>query len=158
MATETERKFLLHDESWRAASDGGARIMQGYLANQVNCTVRVRVRGNDAWLTVKGAADEVDGVSRLEFEYAVPLHDAQQMLEQLAERPFIEKVRHEIHHGDHLWEIDEFGGDNAGLVVAEIELERADDSFVRPPWLGDEVSDDPRYLNAALVKRPYTTW
>lgn len=132
--------------------------MQGYLANKEACTVRVRVRAQDAWLTVKGSAADGDGVSRLEFEYPIPLKDAEEMLATLAERPFIDKVRHEIKHGEHLWEIDEFNGDNAGLVVAEVELAHANEAYASPSWLGEEVSDDPRYLNAALVKRPFSTW
>ena len=158
MATETERKFLLLNDSWRDESDGGSRIMQGYLTNRTDCTVRVRVRGEDAWLTVKGGTQGADGVSRLEYEYPIPTADAEEMLAQLAERPFIEKVRHEIRYGEHVFEIDEFGGDNAGLVVAEVELASADEAYAKPSWLGAEVSDDPRYLNAALVKQPYNTW
>ena len=158
MATEVERKFLLASEAWRADSDGGSRIMQGYLANSPGCTVRVRVKGAEAWLTIKGGANDAAGVQRLEYEYAIPLEDARELLSELAERPFIDKVRHIVPVGDHVWEIDEFGGDNAGLIVAEVELSDADESFEKPPWVGEEVSDDPRYLNAALVKRPFNTW
>lgn len=158
MATEIERKFLLSNDGWRTQSDGGSRIMQGYLANKPACTVRVRVRAERAWLTVKGRAADGDGVSRLEYEYPIPLQDAEEMLATLAQRPFIEKVRHEIKHAEHLWEVDEFSGDNAGLVIAEIELAHAGEAYASPSWLGKEVSDDPRYLNAALVKQPFSTW
>ncbi|MEM7404953.1 MAG: CYTH domain-containing protein [Pseudomonadota bacterium] len=155
MALEIERKFLLVDDSWRAGSDGGTAISQGYLANRPDCSVRVRVKGTAAWLTVKGGTE---GIARTEFEYPVPLEDAQAMLAGLAERPFIEKVRHEVSFAGNVWEIDEFGGDNAGLTVAEIELTDAGQQFARPPWLGKEVSDDPRYLNAALVRHPFSNW
>ena len=153
MARETERKFLLLNDSWRVESDSGSRIMQGYLANKPDCTVRVRA--DKTWLTVKGGATGADGMSRLEYEYPIPLADADAML---AERPFIEKVRHEIKHAKHVWEIDEFSGENAGLVVAEVELAQADETYAAPSWLGEEVSNDSRYLDAALVKRPFSTW
>jgi adenylate cyclase len=155
MATETERKFLLRNDSWRADADAGAAIMQGYLANTHDCTVRVRVQGDSAWLTVKGPSETI---SRAEFEYPVPVADATEMLDSLAARPFIEKLRYRVVVAEHCWEIDVFGGDNLGLVVAEIELTSAEETFVRPDWVGREVSDDARYFNAALVKRPFLTW
>lgn len=155
MAVEIERKFLLANDTWRAASDGGTAISQGYLTNRVDCAVRVRVKGDEAWLTVKGGTH---GIARTEFEYPVPIADARAMLAELAERPFIEKVRHIVRVGEHVWEIDEFSGDNDGLVVAEVELDDASAEFERPPWLGEEVSNDPKYLNASLVRHPYSQW
>ena len=155
MAREIERKFLLNSDAWRAHSDGGSVIMQGYLANEKRCSVRIRVKGDAAWLTVKGPGVNL---TRAEFEYPIPVADAHSMLADLAERPFIEKTRHIVDHGPHRWEIDEFAGANAGLIVAEVELASVDEAFERPSWLGEEVSDDPRYLNAALVKRPFSEW
>jgi adenylate cyclase len=155
MAQEIERKFLLKDDSWRAAADAGSAIMQGYLVNERRCSVRIRVRGADAWITVKGPSKDL---IRPEFEYSIPVADADAMLTALAERPFIEKTRYLADHAGHRWEIDEFAGANAGLIVAEIELSDAAETFVMPPWVGEEVSDDVRYLNAALVKRPFCDW
>ena len=155
MAKEIERKFLLSDDGWRQASDGGTRLRQGYLSTAPERNVRVRIKGEKAYLTVKG---KTEGVTRLEFEYEVPLTDAETLLDKLCERPLIEKVRHRIEHGGRVWEIDEFGGENAGLVLAEVELEDENQTFEIPSWLGDEVSDDPRYYNASLIRAPYSTW
>ena len=120
-----------------------------------NVTVRVRVRGEEAFLTIKGATSDV---TRSEYEYPIPLGDAAAMLRELAQGPIIEKVRHIIPVGDHEWELDVFAGDNEGLVLAEIELDDADETFVVPDWAGDEVSDDARYFNVNLAARPYRTW
>ena len=118
-------------------------------------SIPVQLDGDDARLTIKGATH---GISRDEFEYPIPLADARRMLESLALRPFIAKRRYEVSVAGHLWEIDEFFGDNEGLVVAEIELASVDEPFEKPAWLGEEVSDDPRYLNSNLIARPYSTW
>ena len=155
MAQEIERKFLLRDDSWRAAEPAACRYVQGYLANNDRCSVRIRIAGGQAFLGLKSAPL---GVSRLEFEYAIPLADAQTLLTQLCEQPLIEKTRYHVHHGQHLWEIDVFHGDNEGLVVAEVELQEENEDFEHPPWLGDEVSDDLRYYNVCLVKHPYKNW
>jgi adenylate cyclase len=152
MPTEIERKFLVRGNEWKDAP--GTRIVQGYLCRDRNHSVRVRIADARAFLTIKGATT---GVARPEFEYAIPLEHAEQLL-QLCEKPLISKLRHVVEHDGMRWEIDEFAGDNAGLVVAEIELEREDQPFARPPWLGREVSDDPRYYNSNLVANPYRVW
>jgi CYTH domain-containing protein len=128
---------------------------QGYLSTEKTRTVRVRLEGDRGVLTVKGLTR---GVTRLEFEYEIPAADAARMLDDLCERPLIEKTRYRIDTGRHVWEVDEFHGDNEGLVVAEIELAAADEVFDRPAWIGREVSDDPRYFNANLVAHPYRSW
>lgn len=153
MPTEIERKFLVKSDAWRAGPPG-TEISQGYLARDKQRSVRVRLAGDEAFITVKGAGK---GISRSEFEYPVPLEDAREML-RLCLPSLIEKVRHERHHAGHLWEVDEFQGDNAGLVVAEIELDAEDRDFEKPEWVGEEVSDDPRYLNACLAERPWRDW
>ncbi|HVZ21291.1 MAG TPA: CYTH domain-containing protein [Vicinamibacterales bacterium] len=154
MAREIERKFLVIGTAWMAGANG-VRFRQGYLSTVKERTVRVRVEGERALLTIKGPTV---GVSRLEFEYPIPVPDAERMLDALCERPLVEKTRYRIPIGSHVWEIDEFAGDNEGLVVAEIELAAPDEPFERPAWIGREVSDDPRYFNANLVRAPYRTW
>lgn len=160
MAHEIERKFLVQSDTWRAAaSRSGAtrvRIRQGYLSTSSTRSVRVRTAGEHATLNVKG--NKV-GPRAAEFEYPIPLADATEMLGELCRRPFIEKTRYDIPGPDgHIWEVDEFHAENAGLVVAEIELSHEDEAFAHPQWLGEEVTDDPRYLNTSLVERPFTTW
>ncbi|MEO0987870.1 MAG: CYTH domain-containing protein [Cyanobacteria bacterium J06639_14] len=154
MAQEIERKFLVRDFSWRDQANK-TLYRQGYIPTQNRTSVRVRIAGDQAYLTVKGPNA---GLTRLEFEYAIPVTDAESMLAKLCVPPLIEKWRYTLAIGDHLWEIDEFLGDNAGLVLAEIELTSETDRFVMPPWLGEEVSHDPRYYNANLVKNPYCAW
>jgi adenylate cyclase len=155
MATEIERKFLLRDDSWRQEADAGVDYRQGYLPGDTSVAVRVRAAGDAAWLTIKSGTQ---GISRREFEYPIPLADADEMLQHLCRRPLIEKRRHKVHRGKHVWEIDVFRGDNEGLVVAEIELCSVDEPFERPAWLGREVSDDARYFNARLSQHPYREW
>ncbi len=155
MATEIERKFLLADESWRDAVERSERMVQGYLNDQGPVSLRARITGERAWLNIKS---RTLGISRDEFEYEIPLADARRMLDHLTTGPVIDKVRHFVHRGVLLWEIDEFHGENAGLVVAEVELDQEDQVFERPPWVGDEVSHDPRYYNVSLVKNPYSQW
>lgn len=155
MAQEIERKFLLTDDSWRDQVERSAKQIQGYLGSAESCSIRVRITGDKANLNIKSATL---GISRREYDYAIPVNEAQEILEQLCVRPIIEKTRHYLHYGNHLWEIDEFAGDNAGLIVAEVELESADEDFERPPWLGEDVSDDPRYYNVCLVSHPYKDW
>ena len=154
MATEIERKFLVRGDAWKAQGTS-ERTRQGYLRTAGSATVRVRVAGERGFLTIKGPTR---GMTRSEFEYPIPLADAQALLDTLCERPQIEKLRYRIPAGAHTWEVDEFLGDNAGLVVAEIELGSEDEPFDRPAWLGEEVSADPRYRNAALAQRPHRTW
>jgi len=150
---EIERKFLVDVARWRPAGAGVA-FRQGYLSSHPERTVRVRLEGDAGKLTIKG---KTSGVSRLELEYAIPRADAEQLL-ALCERPLIEKVRHTEEHAGKTWEIDVFGGENEGLVVAELELASEDEPFERPPWALEEVSHDPRYYNASLVRAPYRTW
>ena len=153
MGLEIERKFLVRDDSWRTVE--GTPFRQGYLNSDLNRVVRVRTMGERAVLTIKGRNV---GAVRPEFEYDIPLRDANKMLDNLCERPLIEKTRYLIKFAGYTWEVDEFAGENAGLVVAEIELQAEDEDFEKPDWLGMEVTDDPRYFNSNLVLRPYTTW
>ena len=155
MAIEIERKFLLRDTRWRAEVQRSADMRQGYLAGSERCSIRVRVSGSEAHLNIKSATL---GITRSEFEYAVPLADAEDMLNTLCGPQQLHKTRHYVRHQGHEWEVDEFHGANAGLVVAELELETSDEHFARPEWLGEEVSDDPRYYNSRLVEQPYSTW
>ncbi|RMG29402.1 MAG: CYTH domain-containing protein [Gammaproteobacteria bacterium] len=160
MPREIERKFLVRSDAWRRQVVRSIPMVQGYLTRMGHpeCTrssVRVRVAGDRAWLNIKRA--EL-GVSRLEFEYPIPVEEARELLGRLAMGALIEKTRHEVPVGRHVWEIDVFGGANAGLVLAEIELEAADEPFERPEWLGEEVSHDPRYYNTSLVEHPYSRW
>ena len=155
MGTEIERKFLLADDGWRSVGGEGKLYRQGYLSTAVERNVRVRIIGDRGFLTVKGRSA---GITRLEFEYEIPLADASRMLDELCHRPLIEKTRHLVEHCGLTWEIDEFAGDNAGLVVAEVELESESQEVDPPAWVGVEVTDDPRYLNSSLVEKPFTTW
>ncbi|RFA24676.1 adenylate cyclase [Alkalilimnicola ehrlichii] len=155
MAEEIERKFLLKNDTWRSLARSSARYRQGYLASRREVVVRVRLSDDTAFLTIKG---EANGIRRLEYEYPLPIVDAEEMLDLLCERPLIEKERFFVPYGDHLWEVDVFAGDNAGLVLAEVELQDPDEVFVRPPWVGEEVSEDPRFYNANLVKYPFKSW
>lgn len=153
MGLEIERKFLVQNDSWRTAE--GVLFRQGYLNSDLNRVVRVRTMGETAVLTIKGRSV---GAIRHEYEYEMPLADANEILDNLCERPLVEKTRYRLKLGGHIWEIDEFAGENEGLVVAEIELQDEDEFFEKPDWLGQEVTDDPRYFNSNLVLRPYTTW
>ena len=154
MAEEIERKFLVAGEDWRALSRG-TRYRQGYLSTVKERTVRVRTVGDKGFLTIKGVTI---GATRSEYEYEIPAADADEMLDDLCEKPIIEKNRYKILLDDVTWEVDEFLGVNDGLVVAEVELQSEDQSFPKPDWIGEEVTDDPRYFNANLVARPFSTW
>jgi adenylate cyclase len=154
MSVEIERKFLVCDERWRRLGQG-VLLRQGYLSSQAERIVRVRIEGDAAVLTIKGRNV---GITRGEWEYLIPLADAQVFLDTLCERPIIEKYRYRISHEGMVWEVDEFLGDNSGLVVAEIELDSEDQAFAKPDWVGAEVTQDPRYYNANLLRRPYSTW
>lgn len=155
MGIEIERKFRVEKDSWRHHATSSTPFRQGYLSTDAERNVRVRTQGPKAVLTLKGKGD---GLVRLEFEYAIPLDEAGQVLDALCLKPLIEKTRHEVRHAGLLWEIDEFHGDNEGLVVAEVELESEEQEIDLPDWIGEEVSDDPRYLNANLVDHPYREW
>lgn len=152
MAIEIERKFRVLNDTWRGRADGGHPLRQAYLSQ--NPAVRVRIDGEKATLTIKGSGQ---GIVRPEFEYSIALTDALDML-KLAILPVVEKTRFRVHEGGYDWEVDVFEGENAGLVVAEIELAHAGQPFDRPPWLGAEVSGDARYLNANLAATPYCHW
>jgi len=152
---EIERKFLIRDDSWRREADAGTKVRQGFLAATRGCTVRVRSVAGRGVITVKGATR---GISREEYEYEIPLADAEGMLETLCSGILVEKVRYRIPRGDLVWEIDVFEGENRGLVLAEVELDREDRKVDLPPWIGEEVSRDPRYFNAYLSSRPYRSW
>lgn len=154
MGKEIERKFLIEeDDEWKRVETKAYR--QGYLNTTKERTVRVRTIGEKGYLTIKGVTK---GATRLEFEYEIAVEDAQQMLDELCERPLIEKTRRKIEYSGFTWEIDEFFGENDGLVIAEIELEDEGQNFDKPSWIKEEVTDDPRYFNANLVKHPYSQW
>jgi adenylate cyclase len=155
MGTEIERKFLLRDDAWRDAVRTSTDIVQGYLANTERGSIRVRLAGDKASLNLKSMTL---GVTRAEFDFPIPPADARAILASLCLRPLIEKTRHHVPFGGLDWEIDEFKGENAGLVVAELELEHADQPFAAPPWLGRDVSDDPRYYNVNLIEHPFRNW
>lgn len=152
MGVEIERKFLVNGDAWRTGE--GVRTTQGYLVREQSHSVRVRIADGQAWLTIKGAGQ---GITRTEFEYAIPVDDARAIL-KLVPYPLVEKVRRKVEYKGFTWEVDEFLGANTGLVVAEIELDDPEREFPRPPWIGAEVTHDPRYLNAQLATHPYSTW
>ena len=153
MGTEIERKFTVRSMEWRA-TEGGERLQQGYLSTDPDRTVRIRLVGERAWLTIKGRSV---GSSRPEFEYSLPADDARQLL-NLCQPPLIDKTRHRVRFEGHTWEIDVFHGENEGLVIAEVELEREGEDVRLPAWLGEEVTGNPAYYNSSLIHRPYRTW
>lgn len=151
---EIERRFLLKDENWRHFASSPQRLQQGYISVEKECTIRVRIINDQAWLTLKGY---ISDISRSEFEYPIPLNEAQAMMATLC--PFkIEKKRYQITYQNHLFEIDEYLGENAPLLLAEIELPSEDSDFARPEWLGEEITFDGRFTNAYLSRHPYSTW
>jgi adenylate cyclase len=154
MGKEIERKFLVKGDAWRALADG-VIYRQGYLNSAKERTVRIRTVGDKAFLTIKGITV---GATRAEYEYPIPFDDCNAMLDTLAEKPLIEKKRYKVKHGTFTWEIDEFFGENRGLIVAEVELQSEDQPFERPDWVGEEVTGDPRYFNSNLIKHPYVKW
>lgn len=154
MGQEIERKFLVVGDAWRETAQGEV-ICQGYIPTQDARTVRVRRVGDRAYLTLKGPAV---GLVRPEFEYPIPVDDAQTILDTLCQPPLIEKTRYRLPQGDIVWEIDEFWGDNQGLIMAEVELTRADQVVDLPEWIGVEVSGDSRYHNSNLARYPFSTW
>jgi adenylate cyclase len=155
MALEIEHKFLLANDDWRKNVSHSVVYRQGYLSSQPTSSIRVRVSNNQAWLNIKSA---VIGTQRHEYEYEIPLSDAQEILNNLCVKPLIEKTRYFVMHENHQWEIDEFEGENAGLIVAEIELDATDETFAKPEWLGAEVTQDLRYYNNNLAQNPYSLW
>jgi len=151
---EIERKFLVRRELW-SPTGPGTPFRQAYIGTNPGRTVRVRVEGDQGRLTLKGPTQ---GLTRAEFEYSIPLADAEALLATLCDSPVVEKIRYHIPIGAHVWEVDVFQGANAGLVVAEIELDAEDEAFDKPAWVGEEVSFDPRYANTRLAQKPFTTW
>jgi len=155
VAIEIERKFLLENDSWRASVSKSINYRQGYLNSDEHSSVRVRVSDDTAKLNIKSATI---GSQRQEYEYDIPLADAHELLTTLCHKPLVEKTRHLVVIKQHTWEIDEFEGENAGLIVAEIELSAVDEAFDKPNWVGEDVTEDIRYYNNQLSKKPYTTW
>jgi adenylate cyclase len=154
MGLEIERKFLLKNTDWKSEADEGTLIKQGYLNSHIERTVRVRISNNKGEITIKG---KTNNLTRKEFEYQIPLEEAISLI-KLCEQPIIEKTRFLIKQGNLKWEIDEFEGDNKGLIVAEIELENESQNFDKPDWIGQEVSQDAKYYNSSLLSNPFKNW
>ncbi len=155
MGIEIERKFLARNDAWRSVAGEGEYCCQGYLNKSMDRTVRVRIMGGRGFLTIKGPSK---GMSRSEFDYEIPLDDASQMLKELADPPLIEKCRYHIDFGGLCWSVDEFMGQNEGLILIELELESESQAFDLPDWAGQEVSGDVRYYNSRLAIIPYCDW
>jgi adenylate cyclase len=154
VGVEIERKFLLAGDGWRALGQP-VLLRQGYLSSDPERVVRVRVEGDHACITIKGRSS---GATRGEWEYPIPLADANELLERLCQQPIVEKYRSKVEFAGNVWEVDEFIGVNQGLVLAEIELQAEDQAFDKPEWIGAEVTDDKRYYNSNLVRHPYSSW
>ena len=153
---EIERKFLVQSEEFKAISFAKNEISQGYLNSDSERTVRVRIKGNQGYLTIKGKGNET-GMSRLEWEKEIPVDEAKMLL-NLCESGVISKIRFEIKFGNHVYEVDEFFGENEGLIIAEIELQSEDEAFEKPNWLGEEVTNNKKYYNSYLSKNPFKNW
>lgn len=155
MPLEIERKFLVHSDLWNALKKPqGNRIVQSYLSFTPESTVRIRIKGEQAFLTIKGKSK---GISRPEYEYPIPIADVQNMIQNM-NLDYIDKIRYEIKIKNHIWEVDVFSGKNNGLILAEIELGSEDESFEKPDWIAQEVSHDPRYFNSNLLLHPIESW
>jgi adenylate cyclase len=155
MSREIERKFLVLNDRWRRFVTRSVRYRQGYLNHEKHCSIRVRTSDDRAWLNIKSVTI---GAERQEFEYEIPIQEAHEILNTLSRKPLIEKTRYFVETGNHIWEVDVFEGENSGLVVAEIELEDPEERFEKPVWVGEEVTDDPRYYNTNLTANPYRCW
>lgn len=155
MGIEIERKYLIVNDNWQQNADEGIYMIQAYMGSNDKSSVRIRVNGETANLNIKS---KTIGAQRSEFDYAIPVVEAMEMLETLCEKPFIEKTRYHVRFQDHTWEIDVFAGENLGLIVAELELNSVDETFALPDWAGKEVTEDPRYYNICLVNHPYKDW
>ena len=155
MATEIERKFLVLHQDWQKYTSAELHIVQAYMATNEFSSTRIRIQGDKANINIKSATL---GIERTEFEYPIPVDDAQLMIDDLCIKPVISKTRYIVNHMQHTWEIDVFSGDNEGLIVAEIELSSPDEIFEKPSWLGEEVSHEKRYYNACLINHPYKDW
>ncbi len=154
MGIEIERKFLLRNDSWRLSAFG-KKYHQGYLSSNKDRTVRIRTIDNRGYLTIKGIAK---GAARVEYEYEIPATEARAMLNDLCEKPLIEKIRYKIEYHGLVWDVDEFYGENRGLIIAEIELDYKDQKFEKPEWIGAEVTGDSKYFNSNLIHHPYNQW
>lgn len=162
MGIEIERKYLVKQEEWRShlpellkkSPEIGAKYFQGYIPTNNETTVRLRIVGSQGYLTIKSKAQ---GYIRSEFEYSIPVEDAQQMLETLCLKPLIEKIRYKINYGNLVWEVDDFLGENKGLIIAEVELENENQAIDIPPWIDREVNEH-KYFNSSLIKHPYSKW
>jgi adenylate cyclase len=154
MPLEIERKYLVRNDDWRRPGNG-IRYRQGYLSTDPGRNVRVRSGAGKGFITIKGLTVNA---TRPEYEYPIPVEDAEALLDTLCLKPIIEKTRYTVEHAGLLWEIDVFEGVNAGLIIAEVELAGANQRIVLPDWIGQEVTDDPRYYNASLISHPFTTW
>ena len=155
MKTEIERKFLVVNEKWQRDAKLGQKYVQGYLATNQKCSIRVRLEGEQAYLNIKSTTI---GIKRYELEYPLPMEEATWILEKLCPAPLVEKTRHIVTYQEHQWEIDVFVGQNTGLVIAEIELKTENETYALPDWAGEEVSSDIRYYNTYLAKHPYQSW
>ena len=155
MPIEIERKFLLSSDKWRDEVVRSSRIRQGYMGKIDKASVRIRVQGDKANINIKSATL---GMRRMEYEYEIPLSEAEEMLDQLCNQPQIDKTRFIVKRDGHVWEIDEFYGDNEGLLVAEVELDDEAEEIIKPDWIGEEVTADPRYYNVSLIKHPFNKW
>ena len=155
MPIEIERKFLLANNDWKEQVSRSFRIRQGYMGEIDKASVRIRVQGDKANINIKSATLSM---RRMEYEYEIPLIEAEEMLDQLCKQPQVDKTRFIVEQGKFKWEIDEFYGENEGLLVAEIELDDENEAFDKPQWLGEEVTEDPRYYNVNLIKQPYKNW
>jgi adenylate cyclase len=154
MGKEIERKFKVQSREYKNMADG-IYIHQGFLSTEKERVVRIRIKGNQGFLTIKGITK---GATRMEYEYGIPVEDAKTLLAKLCLKPTIEKYRYHINFQGFLWEVDEFMGENEGLIIAEIELEDEDQQFETPPWVGEEVTYDPRYFNSNLIANPFSNW
>jgi len=155
MPIEIERKFLLSNDTWRDEVVKSSRIRQGYMGKIDKASVRIRIQGDKANINIKSATLDI---RRMEYEYEIPLDEAEEMLDQLCNQPQIDKTRFIVKRDGHVWEIDEFYGDNEGLTVAEVELGSEDEEVSKPDWIGEEVTADPRYYNVSLINHPFNKW
>jgi len=156
MALEIERKFLVLNEEFKLEALKSTRIIQGYISSEPGRTVRVRIKGEKGYLTIKGAGN-ASGTSRYEWEMEIPVDEAEELL-KICEPNLITKTRYEVESGKHIFEVDEFYGENSGLIVAEVELSSEEESFDKPAWIGVEVTGDTRYYNAVLKQTPFSKW
>jgi adenylate cyclase len=155
MAMEIERKFLVAGDGWKQGNPQGRHYRQGYLPTDSSAAIRIRVSSDRGWITIK---KRESNLARREYEYEIPLNEAAEIMDELCLKPLIEKTRYKVPWETKIWEIDVFSGENEGLVVAEIELDSEEDTFAKPPWLGEEITHDPRYLNVNLARHPFCRW